>query len=82
MYNSADVAAVRSALRTMQGVSAVNVDLRKMQSQITVTTVIATPTLRNALGNTDFELSGLTTCAINRAPDIRDDEIEEPDIPI
>jgi hypothetical protein len=82
MYNSADVAAVRSALRTMQGVSAVNVNLRKMQAQITATRVIAAPTLRNALGNTDFELSGLTTCAISPAPGVRDDEIGEPDIPI
>jgi len=82
MYNSEDVSAVRSALRTMQGVSAVNVDLRKMQAQITATRVIASPMLRNALGNTDFELSGLTTIAINLAPGVRDDEIEEPDTPI
>ena len=82
MYNSADVAAVRSRLVTIRGVSGVNVDLRKMQAQITATSVIGVLALRNALGSMDFELSGLTTTAIPPPFSVRDDEIDEPDTPI
>jgi hypothetical protein len=82
MYNSADVAVIRSRLATMQGVSAVNVDLRKMEAQITATRVIEALVLRNALGNTDFGLSGLTTTAIIPPFGARDDEIGEPDAPV
>ena len=82
MRNSADVAAVRNRLVTILGVSGVNVDLRKMQAQITATSVIGVLALRNAFGSTDFELSGLTTTAIPPPFSVRDDEIEEPAAPI
>ena len=78
MRNSADVAAVRNRLVTILGVSGVNVDLRKMQAQITATSVIEVLALRNAFGSTDFELSGLTTTAIPPPFSVRDDENEEP----
>ena len=81
MYSSADVAAVRNRLITMRGVSAVNVDLRKMQAQITATRVIEAPVLRKVLDNTDFEMSGLTTSAIIPPFGVRDDEVEEPGTP-
>jgi len=82
MYNSADVAAVRSRLVTIPGVSAVSVDLRKMQAQITATRNIEALALRNALGNVDFGLSGLTTTVITTQSGVRDDEMEEPARPI
>jgi hypothetical protein len=78
MYNSADVAAVRGRLESMPGVSAVNVDLRKMQAQITATRIIEARALRNMLANTDFELSGLTASVINPPAGVRDDEVEDP----
>jgi copper chaperone CopZ len=78
MYNSEDVAAVRTRLERMPGVSAVNVDLRKMQAQMTASKVIGAPALRNALGNTNFEPSGLTASAITPPFGARDDEAEEP----
>jgi hypothetical protein len=82
MYNSEDVAVVRSTLVTMPGVSAVNVDLRKMQAQLTAIGIIGAATLRNAFRGTDFELSELTTTAITTSPGVRDDEIDEPTISI
>jgi len=82
MYNSADVAAVRSRLLTIRGVSGINVDLRKMQAQITAASVIEVLALRNALESMDFEVSGLTTTAIPSPFSVRNDEIEEPDTPI
>lgn len=78
MYDSADVAAVRSRMAKMPGVSAVNVDLRKMQVDITAARVIEAMALRNALGNVDFGLSGLTTSVIVTPSGVRDDEMEEP----
>jgi hypothetical protein len=82
LYNSADVAAVRSRLVAIRGVSGVNVDLRKMQAQITATSVIGVLALKNALGSMDFEISRLTTTAISPPLSVRDDEIDEPDTPI
>ena len=82
MYNSADVAAVRSRLLTIRGVSGINVDLRKMQAQITAASVIEVLALRNALESMDFEVSGLTTTAMPPPFSVRNDEIEEPDTPI
>ena len=82
MYNSADVAAVRSRLLTIRGVSGINVDLRKMQAQITAASVIEVLALRNALESMGFELSGLTIIAIPPPFSVRNDEIEEPDTPI
>jgi len=82
MYNSEDVAAVRTRLEGMPGVSAVNVDLRKMQAQIIAGSVIEVPALRNALGNTNFEPSGLTASAIAPPTSVRDDQVEGPGAPI
>jgi hypothetical protein len=78
IYNSADVAAVRNRLTTLPGVTAVSVDLRKMQAQITASRVFEALALRNALGNADFGLSGLSTSAIITSSGVRDDEIDEP----
>ena len=82
MYDSAGVAAVRSRLATIPGVSAVNVDLRKMQAEITATRVIEALALRNALGNVEFGLTGLTTSEIITPPGVRDDEMEDSAKPI
>ena len=82
MHSSEDVAAVRNRLVAVRGVSAVNVDLRKMQAQITATRAIEPTALRNALGNAEYELSGLTTSEINTPSGVRDDETEAPNLPI
>lgn len=80
MYDSADVAAVRSRLAKIPGVGSVGVDLRKMQAEITATMVIEALTLRNALGNADFGLSELTTTVMTASAGVRDDENEEPTV--
>jgi copper chaperone CopZ len=82
MHNSEDVATVRSRLVKMPGVSAVSVDLRKMQAQITSAKIIGALALRNALGNADFGLTGLTTSLIAGPFSVRDDEIDEQIPPI
>lgn len=76
MYDSADVAAVRSKLAKIPGVSAVNVDLRKMQVDMIAPRLIEAPALRNALGNVDFGLSALTTSIRMTPSGVRDDETE------
>ena len=78
MNDSADVAAVRSRLVKIPGVSAVSVDLRKMQAELTATRVIEAPTLRNALGREDFGLSELGITTIVTPAGVRDDEEQEP----
>lgn len=78
MYNSADVAAIRGGLVTLAGVSAVSVNLRKMEAQITATKAIGVLALRNALGNGGFELSGLTTTVVDSPTGVRNDEIDGP----
>jgi len=78
MHDSAAVAAVRSRLAKIPGVGAVNVDLRKMQAEITATKAIEALALRNALGNVEFGLSELTTHIISTPSGVRDDEMEEP----
>ncbi|HEV9037991.1 MAG TPA: heavy metal-associated domain-containing protein [Puia sp.] len=82
IYNSADVTAFRTRPETMPGVSDVNVDLRKMQAQITASMVIECPVLRKALDNTNFEMSGLTASVITPPCGVRDDEVEDPATPI
>jgi hypothetical protein len=82
VYNSADVTAFRTRLETMPGVSDVNVDLRKMQAQITATRVIEAPILIKVLDNTNFEMSGLTASVITPPCGVRDDEVEDPATPI
>jgi len=82
MHNSEDVAAVRSRLVKMPGVSAVSVDLRKMQAEITSIKIIGALALRNALGNVDYGLSGLTTSLIPGPFGVRDDEKDESIPPI
>ncbi len=77
MYNSTDVAAIRSRLGKIPGVGAVNVDLRKMQAVITATRIIEAPAMRNALGNADFGLSEFAITVITGSPGVRDDEEEE-----
>ena len=78
MYDSAGVAAVRSRLAKIPGVGAVNVDLRKLQAEITATRAIEALALRNALGNVEFGLSQLTTTIITTPSGVRDDERDEP----
>ena len=78
IFDSADVAAIRGRLVTIPGVGAVSVDLRKMQAEFKATRIIEVLVLRNALGNMNFELSGLTTSAIITPSGVRDDEMEEP----
>lgn len=78
MYGSVDVATVRNKLAKIPGVSAVNVDLRKMQVDMAAAGLIGASALRNALGNVDFELSELTTRVIFIAAGVRDDELDEP----
>ena len=77
MYNSADVADVRSRLGSIPGVGAVNVDLRKMQAVITATRIIEVLALRNALGNVDFGLSEFAITIIATPSGARDDEKED-----
>ena len=77
LYNSADVADVRSRLGKIPGVGAVNVDLRKMQAELTATRIIEVLALRNALGNVDFGLSEFAITVIATSSGARDDEEEE-----
>jgi len=78
MHDSEHVATVRSRLAKIPGVSAVSVNLRKMQVEITATKIIEGLALRNALGNVDFGLSELTTSIMVPPPGVRDDSMEEP----
>lgn len=78
IFDSADVAAVRSRLVTIPGVGGVSVNLRKMQAEFHAPRVIEALALRNALGNVNFGISGLTTSVINAPSGVRDDEMEEP----
>lgn len=78
MNDSADVAVVRSRLGKIPGVSAVSVDLRKMQAELAAPWVIGVLALRNALGNADFGLSELSVAARVTPEGARNDEEEFP----
>lgn len=74
MHDSADVTAVRIRLAKIPDVSAISVDLRKRQVEITTSKMIEAFTIRNALGNVDFGLSELMTRVTFTPTGVRDDE--------
>ncbi len=73
MHDSEAVASVRNNLTAIAGVGAINVNLRKMQVEVTAHRPIDAAVWRKALAGTDFSLSELTTSIRHAPPEIRDD---------
>lgn len=73
MHDSEAVASVRKSLSAVPGVGAIDVNLRKMQVEVSASRPIEAEVWRKALAGTDFNLSELTTRIQQAPPEIRDD---------
>lgn len=77
MHDSDAVTVVRNCLSAIQGVGAININLRKMQAEVSAPRPIDASVFRKALAGTDFSLSELMTSIRQAPPEIRDDNAKE-----
>ena len=73
MHDSEAVASVRNSLSAIPGVGAIDVNLRKMQVEVSASRPIEAAVWRKVLAATGFNISELTTRIQLAPPEIRDD---------